>query len=78
MGAYPKSFENLVDSFQKFPGVGKKSAERMALATLDMSMEDIENMREALLNGKKELRPCSICGNLKYVRFVLMILETKI
>ena len=36
----------------------------MALATLDMSMEDIENMREALLNGKKELRPCSICGNL--------------
>ena len=50
MGVYPKNFEALVESLKKFPGVGEKSAERMALSILEMSLEDIELMREALLN----------------------------
>ena len=61
MGVYPKNFEALVESLKKFPGVGEKSAERMALSILDMSLEDIELMREALLNCKKDLHPCSVC-----------------
>ena len=64
MGVYPKNFEALVESLKKFPGVGEKSAERMALSILDMSLEDIELMREALLNCKKDLHPCSVCGYL--------------
>ena len=34
---YPKSFENLIDAFQRLPGVGYKSAERMAYAMLNFS-----------------------------------------
>ena len=64
MGVYPKNFEALVESLKKFPGVGEKSAERMALSILDMSLEDIDLMREALLNCKKDLHPCSVCGYL--------------
>lgn len=64
MGVYPKNFEALVESLKKFPGVGEKSAERMALSILEMSLEDIELMREALLNCKKDLHPCSVCGYL--------------
>ncbi len=62
MGIYPKTFENLVESFKKYPGIGEKNAERMALATLDMPLEDIDLMSESLVNGKKKLHPCSICG----------------
>ena len=64
MEVYPKSFENLLESYKKLPGVGEKSAERMALATLDMSLEDVLKMSEALVQAKKELHSCPICGNL--------------
>ena len=64
MEVYPKSFENLLESYKKLPGVGEKSAERMVLATLDMSLEDVLKMSEALVQAKKELHSCPICGNL--------------
>ena len=36
---YPKEFENLIDEFRRFPGIGYKSAERMAYQTLEMKEE---------------------------------------
>ena len=64
MEVYPKNFEALVESLKKLPGIGEKSAERMALAILDMSTEDVVQTSNALLEAKKNLHPCSICGNL--------------
>ncbi len=64
MGVYPKNFEALVESLKKLPGIGEKSAERMALAVLDMPTEDVSIMSNALVEAKKTLHPCSICGNL--------------
>lgn len=64
MGVYPKNFEALVESLKKLPGIGEKSAERMALAVLDMPTEDVSMMSNALVEAKKTLHPCSICGNL--------------
>ena len=64
MEVYPKNFEALVESLKKLPGIGEKSAERMALAILDMSTEDVSIMSNALVEAKKTLHPCSICGNL--------------
>ena len=64
MEVYPKRSEKLLESYKKLPGVGEKSAERMALATLDMSLEDVLKMSEALVQDKKELHSCPICGNL--------------
>ena len=64
MGVYPKNFEALVESLKKLPGIGEKSAERMALAVLDMPTEDVSIMSNALVEAKKTLHPCSICRNL--------------
>ena len=64
MEVYPKNFEALVESLKKLPGIGEKSAERMALAILDMSTEDVVQTSNALLEAKKNLHPCSVCGSL--------------
>ncbi len=64
MEVYPKNFEALVESLKKLPGIGEKSAERMALAILDMSTEDVVQTSNALLEAKKTLHSCSICGSL--------------
>lgn len=61
---YPKSFEMLVDSLRRLPGVGTKSAERMAYQILDMKIEDVEEFSLNILNSKKNLKKCRICGQI--------------
>ena len=56
------SFELLVDSFAKLPGVGRKSAERMASAVLDMPQEDAEQFSKSLIDAKNRIHPCPNCG----------------
>lgn len=59
---YPKSFEMLVESLKKLPGVGTKSAERMAYEILEMDVEDVQQFVDSLVNVKKTLRNCDTCG----------------
>lgn len=61
---YPESLENLINYYKKLPGIGEKNAERMALATLNFSEEDIENFAKYLKDAKYKTDKCSICGNL--------------
>ncbi len=61
---YPDSLQKLINYYKKLPGIGEKSAERMALATLELSQSDIENFSEALINSKEKIRKCRICGHL--------------
>ena len=60
---YPKKLEDLIESFKKLPTIGEKSAERLALATLEMSTEDVDNFSNSLIKAI-ELVKCKICGNL--------------
>lgn len=60
---YPKYFENLIDAFRRLPGVGYKSAERMAHSILSFKKENIDAFIEALNNVTK-LKKCSICNNI--------------
>ena len=60
---YPKEFENLIDSFRRLPGVGYKSAERMAYQILEMKEEYRDKFVESL-NGVSSLKKCEICHNL--------------
>ena len=60
---YPKEFENLIDSFRRLPGVGYKSAERMAYQVLDMKEEYREKFVDSL-KGISFLKKCDICHNL--------------
>ena len=59
---YPQTFENLVNGLKKLPGVGSKSAERMAYQILNMEDEDIKSLATSLLDSKQKLTKCKICG----------------
>ena len=61
---YPKILEELIEYFKKLPGIGEKSAERLALSVLDFDESEIKFFSKAIVDAKKELHPCSICGNL--------------
>ena len=57
-----KSLENLIEKLYLLPGVGKKSAERMAYALLDFSDEDLKDIASALAELKEKIHFCPICG----------------
>lgn len=57
-----KSIEELTESFSKLPGIGHKSAEKLAYAALEMDEEAINNFSNALLNVKKNIHHCKNCG----------------
>ena len=61
---YPEVFENAMSSFEKFPGVGEKSAERYVLALLEMPDEDVDDIVTNLKECKKKMIRCSVCGHL--------------
>ncbi len=61
---YPKSLQELIERFRDLPGVGEKSAERYALSILDRKEEDVEAFANALVQVKKNLHYCKVCGNL--------------
>ncbi len=60
---YPETIQNLIECFKKFPTIGEKSAERLALATLNLNDEVINLLRESLENIKTKIKRCSICNN---------------
>ncbi len=57
-----KSINRLVDSFSRLPSVGRKSAERMAYAVLNMDVKDVEEFSSALVDLKKKIKQCPKCG----------------
>lgn len=61
---YPTPIAKLIDSFSKLPGIGIKTATRLAFYTLSMSDEDVNEFAKNLLSAKRELMYCSVCGNL--------------
>lgn len=58
-----KALDRLIDSLAKLPSVGKKSAERMAYAMLEMDEIDLEEFSAAIVDLKKQIHTCPICGN---------------
>lgn len=61
---YPADLAKLISYYQKLPGIGEKSAERLAIATLEFSDEEAEDFSEVIKSAKKNLTRCSICGHL--------------
>ena len=61
---YPGSLEKLISFYKKLPTIGEKSAERLALATLDLDDEEVSEFSQNLLVAKEKLHPCQICNNL--------------
>lgn len=60
----PQPLENLIDQLSKLPGIGPKTAQRLALYIMRMPRAEVQALASALLEMKKHVRPCSRCGNL--------------
>ncbi|MDD5183126.1 MAG: recombination mediator RecR, partial [Bacilli bacterium] len=62
---YPKSLQDLIDSFQKYPGIGPKTAERLAFFTvMKMNAEEVKKFSLSLNEVVEKIKPCKSCGNL--------------
>lgn len=61
MGFYPKAIERLVTELGKLPGIGEKTAQRLAFHLIDASAEEIEGLSNALLNVKDKIKLCPEC-----------------
>jgi len=61
---YPEPISKLIDSFMKLPGIGPKTAARLAFFVLTMKEDDVLSFSKALIDAKRNLSYCSICGNI--------------
>ncbi|NLL92036.1 MAG: recombination protein RecR [Ruminococcaceae bacterium] len=64
MEEYIPSIGRLVDCFAALPGVGRKTAARLAYWVLDMNNEDAENFADAIISARKNVKQCPVCHNL--------------
>lgn len=61
---YPAPISKLIDSFMKLPGIGPKTASRLTFHVLDMKEDDVVGFAKALVDVKRELTYCSVCGHI--------------
>ena len=64
MNKYPEPMGKLIAEFTKMPGVGPKSAQRLAFYVLQASEQDIKDLIDILEETKKKVKNCSICSNI--------------
>ena len=64
MQFFPAALQNLADQFAKLPGIGGKTAQRLAFHVLSLPMEDAEEFSNAILEAKKQVHTCPVCQNL--------------
>lgn len=61
---YPQSMMKLIEEFSKLPGVGTKTAQRLAFYILGADKSSVERLSEAIIEAKMKTTYCAICGNL--------------
>ena len=84
---YSPSIERLIESFEKLPSIGHKTAQRLAFYMLDQSKEEIKEFTDSIINAKNNLKfcskcfnisdtdPCNICSNPKRDESVICVVE---
>ena len=60
----PNSLKNLIDSFKTLPGIGGKTAERLAFSMLDFDKANLTNFSNAILDVRDHIGYCNLCGNI--------------
>ncbi len=61
---YPDSINNLIECFKYLPGIGQKTAERMAFSILEFDEDQVESFSESLISVKEKVHRCSVCNSL--------------
>ncbi|MBO5398235.1 MAG: recombination protein RecR [Clostridia bacterium] len=64
MSLYAPSIEKLIESFEKLPSIGHKTAQRLAFYMLDLSNDEVKEFTDSIINAKKNLKFCSKCFNI--------------
>lgn len=64
MQYFPAALQELADSFARMPGIGGKTAQRLAFYVLSLSQEDAQNFADAILEAKRTVHTCPVCQNL--------------
>ena len=84
---YSPSIEKLIESFEKLPSIGHKTAQRLAFYMLDLNKEEIKEFTDSIINAKNNLKfcskcynisdtdPCNICSNPKRDESVICVVE---
>jgi len=87
MSLYSPSIEKLIQSFEKLPSIGHKTAARLAFYILNSSEEETKEFVTSILEAKKNLKycskcynisdtdPCQICGNVKRDQSIICVVE---
>jgi len=87
MSDYSPSIEKLIESFEKLPSIGHKTAQRLAFYMLDLNEEEIKEFTDSITNAKKNLKfcskcfnisdtdPCNICSNYKRDESLICVVE---
>lgn len=61
---YPTTIANLIECFKKLPGIGEKTAERLALSVLEFDNDIVELFSKSLKDSKTKIKRCKKCNNL--------------
>ena len=64
MQFFPAALQNLSDQFARLPGIGGKTAQRLAFYVLGLPQEEAENFADAIIEAKRTVHTCPVCQNL--------------
>lgn len=64
MQFFPAALQNLTDQFARLPGIGGKTAQRLAFHVLSLPLADAQDFADAILDAKKQVDTCPVCQNL--------------
>ena len=64
MQYFPAALQDLADAFSRLPGIGAKSAQRLAFHVLELPMDEAEQFAKAIMNAKQSVHTCPVCQNI--------------
>ena len=64
MENYSEPIDRLINEFSKLPGIGRKTAQRLAFHVINMDLKDVTGLSKALVDVKNEIKYCSVCCNI--------------
>ena len=64
MQVYTGPITRLIEEFSKLPGVGRKTAQRLAFHVINMNTNDVEALSKAIIEAKRDIKYCSVCCNI--------------